>query len=180
MLNGLHTAASKGRMVAASPFHQSESAVMPSRESQPAPDHPILVVDNDPEDLQSLSAMLQALNLPSIAARGGKEALQITASTKLSLVLMDIQMPVIDGCEAAQAIQRAAGREHLPIVAMTARVGLEDQRRCHEAGCVDFIAKPIDQSDLRLVVHRWLRRRRDSASSETDGLPASQRPSIAG
>ena len=176
MLNALHTTASRGRAGVAGSLQCGQGAGPPTPESMPPPEHPILVVDDDEESLRFLCTMLRSLDLPHVAARDGAEAVEITASTKLSLVLIDIQMPGKDGYEATQAIRRAARREHLPVVAMTARVGLKDQRRCHEAGCVDFLGKPIEQADLKRILQRWVCPPRTGEPSDSADVPAPHRP----
>ena len=78
------------------------------------------------------------------------------------LVLMDIQMPVMDGLEATRRIraweQEEGGADgpHLPIVALTAGAYATEQARCSEAGMDDFLAKPIDREQLSAVLQRWL------------------------
>jgi len=120
--------------------------------------------------------MLESLHLPYLAARDGSEALEITGRANVSLVLMDLQMPGMDGYEATRAIRRAAQREHLPIVAMTAHVGFENQRRCHEVGCVDFLGKPIEQRELKRILRRWIRAQSGDGPSEDERHRAKERP----
>jgi CheY-like chemotaxis protein len=71
------------------------------------------------------------------------------------LVLMDVQMPVMDGFEATQFIRGDLGMKHLPIVAMTAHATLEDRARCLEKGMDDYLAKPIDRRKLQDVLRRF-------------------------
>ena len=75
------------------------------------------------------------------------------------LVLMDMQMPVMDGLEATQHIRGMPNRTTLPILAMTANAFAEDRARCLAAGMNDFIAKPISPNQLYSLVLRWLEKR---------------------
>jgi two-component system sensor histidine kinase/response regulator len=87
----------------------------------------------------------------------GLEALDAMGRTEYGLVLMDCQMPGMDGFEATQAIRRAepAGRR-VPIIAMTANAMLGDRERCLEAGMDDYISKPIDPQKVLDTIQRWL------------------------
>jgi CheY-like chemotaxis protein len=114
------------------------------------------VVEDHAENLDLICRMLESFDLPWRAAKNADEALEYVRRECPSLVLMDIQMPGMDGYHATRAIHRIAGREYLPVAAMTAHVGTEDRKRCHEAGCVDFLAKPIERSDLTRILQRWL------------------------
>jgi CheY-like chemotaxis protein len=71
------------------------------------------------------------------------------------LVLMDMQMPVMDGLQAARVIRSMPGREHLPIIAMTANALPADRQRCLDAGMDDVLTKPIEPERLVEAVTRW-------------------------
>jgi CheY-like chemotaxis protein len=80
------------------------------------------------------------------------------------LILMDVQMPGIDGLEATQRIRRMSNGHQVPILAVTASAFTEDRERCLEAGMNDFLTKPIDPEALYTAMHAWL----------SKGLPASE------
>jgi two-component system sensor histidine kinase/response regulator len=76
-----------------------------------------------------------------------------------ALVLMDMQMPVMDGIQATQEIRNDSKYDSLPIIALTANAMEDDRRRCLEAGMNDFIAKPIDPAILYRVILKWAKPR---------------------
>jgi PAS domain S-box-containing protein len=158
MLNAMHTCAShgRGRMAAANLAGSAPS----TDQTGPLPTtaEPILVVEDNVENRDLICRLLASFELRTRAAQDGATALAIASQEPLSMVLMDIEMPDMDGCEVTRALHRASGSDHLPIVAMTAHVGPEDRRRCHEAGCIDFLPKPIERGDLQRVLRRWLGR----------------------
>lgn len=119
---------------------------------------PVLVVDDNRVNLQLGSAMLKRLNLECDVADNGHKALQQIAGRDYALVLMDMEMPEMDGLTATRAIRRgeqesAPGR-HLPIIAMTANALSEDRQRCFAAGMDGFISKPISLAALEGEIRR--------------------------
>jgi CheY-like chemotaxis protein len=86
----------------------------------------------------------------------GIEALEKVKATDYALVLMDMQMPRLDGVEAARQICALAGRPRTRIIAMTANAFSEDRARCLAAGMVDFVTKPVDPQMLYGVILKWL------------------------
>ena len=88
----------------------------------------------------------------------GEEALQALSLAPYDLVLMDVQMPVMDGLEATRRIRATEGdkTERLPILAMTAHALEMDRQRCLEAGMDDFVAKPVKRETLEEIMNRYL------------------------
>ena len=90
-------------------------------------------------------------------ANNGLEAVTLATHQQFSLVLMDMQMPKMDGLEATRRIRKLPGWEVVPVVAMTANAFAEDRRHCLEAGMNDFITKPFDPEKFYGLLLTWLR-----------------------
>ena len=132
----------------------------------------ILVVDDNEVNLQIARELLEEIGLQVDLAENGDAALEKVRSTAYDLVLMDMQMPVMDGLEATRAIRAMPGRAGLPIVAMTANAMTQDRDQCLAAGMNDFLAKPIDPVRLLALVQACLRSD-GRGKSATVGLSAS-------
>ena len=94
-------------------------------------------------------------------ARDGLEALAVMRAARLgeySMILMDMQMPNMDGLEATREIRKMSVAHSLPIIAMTANAFNEDRERCFEAGMDDFIAKPVEPEQMFTTILYWLRK----------------------
>jgi CheY-like chemotaxis protein len=89
-------------------------------------------------------------------AENGALAVERASAGRYDLILMDIEMPVLDGIAATRAIRQLPGHAATPIVAMTANAFAEDKARCLDAGMSDFIAKPVDPDLLFAMLDRWL------------------------
>lgn len=117
--------------------------------------HVLLVEDNAINQLVTLH-LLADLGFEAQLAHNGHEALEAMASTPFDVVLMDCQMPDLDGYEATRRWRRQESTEsHLPIIAVTAHAFEEDRVRCRAAGMDDFLSKPFDGEGLRRALERW-------------------------
>jgi CheY-like chemotaxis protein len=115
----------------------------------------LVVEDNDINRVVALRT-LERLGYRTAAARNGAEAVEKFAPETYSAVLMDCQMPVMDGYEATARLRAAeAGINHTPIVAMTAGALAGDRERCLAAGMDDYIAKPVAFEELAALLARW-------------------------
>ncbi len=124
----------------------------------------ILLAEDDEINQQVAGEMLQQMGMRVSIAANGQEVLDSLAREGFDLVLMDLQMPVMDGWEATRRIRSDSSLTGLPIVAMTAHAMVGDRERCLEAGMNDHLAKPIDPRALRAALARWL-------TSASEGLP---------
>lgn len=104
----------------------------------------ILVVEDNPDNLFTITALLDALNHPYLTAADGLQAIQITRQAKPDLILMDIQLPGVSGVEATRTIKADPELSHIPIVALTARAMKGDREEILTQGFDDYLAKPID------------------------------------
>jgi signal transduction histidine kinase/CheY-like chemotaxis protein len=121
----------------------------------------ILLVDDVPANQLVTATMLRREGHLIDVAHSGPEALAMVQNGPYDLVLMDVFMPGMSGLEAAQALRALPGAErHVPIVALTANVSLEDRAACLEAGMVDMLAKPVRVEQLQDAIarHVWSRR----------------------
>jgi signal transduction histidine kinase/DNA-binding response OmpR family regulator len=116
----------------------------------------VLLVEDVPANQKVAAVMLQRFGIEVDLAENGKQALEKWEQEHYDLILMDCQMPVMDGYEATRAIRSRADRERTPIVALTANALESDRKRCGDAGMDDFVAKPFERNDLVKVLERWL------------------------
>jgi two-component system sensor histidine kinase/response regulator len=118
----------------------------------------VLLVEDNPVNQGVARAMLRKLGLSMELANHGAEALALVRTESFDLVLMDCQMPVMDGYEATVAIRNLpdARGQRLPIIALTANAMQGDEQRCLNAGMDAFLAKPYTLASLRAVLVRWL------------------------
>ncbi len=119
----------------------------------------ILVVEDNVLNQKVALILLERLGLRSMLATNGKEALELLAKDKFSLILMDCHMPEMDGFEAAVAIRKleSLSGNYTPIIAVTALAMVGDRERCIAAGMDDYISKPIDKNVLQIKINHWLR-----------------------
>ncbi|MBL8497638.1 response regulator [Nitrosomonas sp. JL21] len=116
----------------------------------------ILLVEDNPVNQDVAIAMLTKLGLKAEIADNGKQALELLSRKHYDMILMDCQMPVMDGFEATAMIRRRGGAIQLPIIAMTANATETDRSRCLRVGMNDFLPKPYTVDQLHQIVMRWL------------------------
>ncbi|MFN7759368.1 MAG: response regulator [Pseudanabaena sp.] len=118
----------------------------------------ILIVDDDEVNSMTVSSYLKVKGYRVLLAKDGKEAIALTKAHKPDLILMDIQMPVMDGLEATQQIRLDPNLVDIPIIALTALAMAGDRERFLEAGASDYLAKPVKLKNLAKMVQTLLER----------------------
>jgi CheY-like chemotaxis protein len=119
----------------------------------------VLIVDDDIRNIFALNSLLERHNMQVVSATNGQDAIGLVERTEgLSLVLMDIMMPELDGYETMRRIRANPRFRHLPIIALTARAMKGDREKCLEAGASDYVAKPVNTDQLLSLVRMWLHR----------------------
>jgi signal transduction histidine kinase/CheY-like chemotaxis protein len=119
----------------------------------------VLIVEDDPVNQAIVAAMLAQAGFQTQVAADGSSALQFVARQHFDLLLMDWQMPDLDGPEVTRRLRAGAAGEHgrrVPVVALTANAFAEDRAACLAAGMNDFLSKPVVADDLVAMVSRWV------------------------
>jgi len=123
----------------------------------------LLLVEDSPVNAEVAQAILEDVGLAVDVAVDGEQAVSMALAGDYDLVLMDMQMPRMDGLDATRAIRHRYPPGTLPIVAMTANAFAEDRQSTQEAGMDDFVTKPVDRRVLYKLLLRWLERPRSDA-----------------
>lgn len=124
---------------------------------KPDRDVRILVAEDNPVNQMIAVKMLEKLSLSAVVAGNGREALEQLKQSSYDLILMDCQMPELDGYETTREIRNSkSNHSTIPIIAMTANAMADDEQRCLDVGMNDYISKPIDFQKLAVVLSRWI------------------------
>ena len=115
-----------------------------------------MLVEDEPITQEISSFMLNDVNLQVDLADDGQQGLELARRNRYALILMDMQMPVLNGVEATKAIRAASLNQTTPILAMTANAFNEDRELCLAAGMSDHISKPVDPQKLYSTLLLWL------------------------
>jgi CheY-like chemotaxis protein len=120
---------------------------------------PVLIVDDDVRNIFALSGVLERHGMKVASASTGREAIAILqSSSEVSIALIDIMMPEMDGYETIRAIRQNPNYTRLPIIAVTAKAMKGDREKCLEAGASDYLAKPVNTEQLLSTLRVWLHR----------------------
>lgn len=189
---GAHTSAQDGSsfwldlvMSMVEPQSQSEDTATTRR----PPDHHVtltytevmsgqtlLLVEDDPAIQACLLELLTPYQLKIEVADNGAQALNQVRMCPFDLVLMDVQLPYMDGLEATRAMHQLPGRSGLPVVGLASHLFSEDRLRCKAAGMSDFVMKPVSRESLHRVLAAYLPSRQATPSTTTDTASPSPRP----
>jgi CheY-like chemotaxis protein len=116
----------------------------------------VLVVDDNPTNLKLLAYLLQAKGYDVRTAADAETALDVVREVMPALILMDLQLPGMDGLELTRHLKAAEATRHIIVIAVTAYAMTGDEQRARAAGCDDYMAKPIDTRALPGIVAKHL------------------------
>ncbi|GIX34792.1 MAG: hybrid sensor histidine kinase/response regulator [Lysobacteraceae bacterium] len=139
----------------------------------------VLLVEDNPVNRQVAQRLLSLSGLTMDCAENGREAVEMSAARSYDVILMDCQMPVLDGYAATREIRQRESRhgiERIPIIAMTANAMVGDREKCLAAGMDDYLSKPLNRHLLEQTVRKWLMRKADSIPVSTIGKDALREP----
>ena len=108
----------------------------------------VLLVEDDELNLELLQEVLEAAGYTALVATDAHTGIEIARREQPDAILMDVQMPGMDGIEATRLLQAEAATAHIPVIAVTAHVKPEDRERCLAAGCILHLPKPVDTRTL--------------------------------
>jgi two-component system cell cycle response regulator DivK len=116
----------------------------------------ILCIEDNLSNMTLVSRIVEAEGHDLLRAEDGNRALQLLTEERPDIILLDINIPGIDGLEVARRIKADASMSHIPLIATTANVLVGDRERCLEAGCDDYLPKPLDIRRLREMMRAYL------------------------
>ncbi len=117
----------------------------------------ILVVEDDIANQQVALLLLKKFGYQTALAANGKIAIELTKKQKYSMILMDCQMPIMNGFDTSLAIRKTVGlNQNTPIVALTANLVAGVSQDCYDSGMDDILNKPVMMNDLKAIVEKWL------------------------
>jgi len=118
----------------------------------------ILVVEDNPDNMTLITDVLSSLDYDVINATDGEQGVKVAETEKPDLILMDLSLPKMDGWTATRTIKANPDIKHIPIIALTAHAMVGDRERALEAGCNDYISKPINLRELASKLTQLLKK----------------------
>jgi two-component system cell cycle response regulator DivK len=132
----------------------SDPGAAPSEEAQES--KTILIVEDNELNMQLFNDVLEANGYQTLQSRNGLDALKIARESKPDLILMDIQLPGMSGLEVTKLIKEDENLKTIPIIAVTAFAMKGDEEKIRQAGCENYLAKPISISGLLEIIAKYL------------------------
>ena len=126
---------------------------------RPRLSRPLRPIHHRPDHDGDAARALERLGHAAETVANGEEAVDSVRQLPYDLILMDVQMPVMDGLEATRRIREVSDLNQVPIIAITANAFAEDREQCLKAGMNDFLTKPVDPKKLALVISQHLRKK---------------------
>ncbi|WP_316828327.1 two-component system response regulator [Pedobacter miscanthi] len=115
----------------------------------------ILIIDDDNRNIFALKAVLKAKGFDCLSAISAQEGFSIMEKHDVSIVLMDMMMPDMDGYQAIAAMKKSAKMQNIPVLAVTAQAMVGDKERCLSAGASGYVSKPINVDELLLQIENF-------------------------
>lgn len=131
----------------------------------------VLLAEDNPVNQEVAKEMLTKLGMQTIIAQDGKQAIDLIRNHRCDIVLMDCQMPVMDGYEATNVIRQQLGYR-IPVIALTANVTEDDRQRCLNAGMDDFLSKPYSIGQLQQKISQWLPEEKNNSKNAVESGPS--------
>ena len=122
------------------------------------PDNNVMVVEDNEKNRKLVRVVLKAKGYNVIEATTGEEALNLLKNQKPNIILMDIQLPGIDGLTLVKQIKADAITKDIPIIAVTAYAMKKDKQKFLETGCDAYVSKPINTQELPLIIEKYIKR----------------------
>jgi len=116
----------------------------------------ITIIDDEPKNVVLLRDLLKVRGYTTNEATNGKKGVELALDSKPDLILMDIQMPEMDGMEATRILKQDETTRHIPILALSSYAMIGDKERILEAGCDGYLAKPLDIKELLKIIAEYL------------------------
>ena len=116
----------------------------------------ILIVEDEPKNTTLIRDLLQVSGYSTIEATTGKQGVELAKASKPDLIIMDVQLPEMDGLEATQILKADATTSNIPVLALTSYAMKGDKERILEVGCDGYLAKPIDIQEFLKTVAEYL------------------------
>lgn len=116
----------------------------------------VLIIEDNEDNLYMIKFILSANNIKTVEARTGIDGYSIAIKEKPDLILMDIQLPDVNGIEVTKMIRSSIIGNSIPIIAISSYAMITDKKKAIEAGCNEYISKPIDPENIMNIINKFL------------------------